>query len=128
MSSEKQRQYLKDYYVANKERLGVYKKTRYRSNLANEMLQRAAKRAKEKGLPFDLTIDDIEIPSHCPILGFLLEVGNYKSQPHLDRIKPIKGYIKGNVRVISGLANRIKTDATPEEIRKVADYLQGDSL
>lgn len=32
--------------------------------------------------------------------------------------------VRTNVHVISGKANRIKNDATPEEIMKVANFMQ----
>ena len=38
----------------------------------------------------------------------------------IDRIDSTKGYEKGNVWVISGRANRIKNDATPEELMRIA--------
>ena len=41
-----------------------------------------------------------------------------------DRIYPKKAYIKGNIVVVSNKANRIKTDATVDEIRKVADFYE----
>ena len=41
-----------------------------------------------------------------------------------DRIDPKKGYVKGNIIVVSMRANRIKTDATVDEIRKVADFYE----
>ena len=44
--------------------------------------------------------------------------------PSIDRINPKKGYIKENIIVVSMKANRIKTDATVEEIRKVADFYE----
>jgi hypothetical protein len=52
--------------------------------------------------------------------------GGYQSDgsPSLDRIDPKKGYVKGNVAVISYKANRIKQDATPEELEAVASWLR----
>lgn len=43
----------------------------------------------------------------------------------LDRIVPSLGYVPGNVAVISHRANRIKSDATADELRAVADWLDG---
>mgnify|MGYP007075817688 CR=1 FL=1 len=42
----------------------------------------------------------------------------------LDRIDSSKGYIKGNVWVISLRANRIKNDSTPQELRLIADKVE----
>jgi hypothetical protein len=44
--------------------------------------------------------------------------------PSIDRIDPKKGYVKENIIVVSMKANRIKTDATIDEIRKVADFYE----
>ena len=44
--------------------------------------------------------------------------------PSIDRIDPKKGYVKDNIIVVSMRANRIKTDATVDEIRKVADFYE----
>ena len=125
MVSETRRAYNTQYWLLNKNKRSEYKKLHYTSNLEKYMLQRARVRAKDKGLSFNLTLEDIIIPAHCPILGIELTPGDYKAQPHLDRIIPSLGYVKGNVRVISGQANRIKTNATPEEIQKVANFLKG---
>lgn len=94
------------------------------------MLHNARARAKRKRVPFNLTLNDIpEIPPFCPILGEdvgLVSIstgrqGARKGSPTLDRIIPSLGYIPGNVRVISAHANRIKTNANAEELRKVLE-------
>lgn len=83
----------------------------------------AKQRAKKKRLPFNLTLDDVIIPTHCPALGIKLIPGSSGSQsPTLDRIIPSLGYTKGNVVVISALANAIKSTGTPSEILKVAKF------
>lgn len=48
---------------------------------------------------------------------------NYFSA-HLDRLDPNKGYVIGNVSWISGRANRIKYNATVEELRAIADWME----
>jgi hypothetical protein len=37
-----------------------------------------------------------------------------------DRIDPTKGYIKGNVQIVSQRANRIKSNSTLEEFEEMA--------
>lgn len=91
------------------------------------MLARIKTRAKLKGLAFDLTAEDIHIPKRCPILGIRLEVSSgtaTDNSPELDRIDNRKGYVRGNVHVISRRANRIKNDATLAELEKIASYLR----
>jgi hypothetical protein len=39
---------------------------------------------------------------------------------------PAKGYVKGNVAVISTRANRIKSNATYKEIQMVADWVKAN--
>lgn len=86
------------------------------------MLTRAKGRAKRAGIDFNLTIGDIVIPTHCPVFGVTLHTGGRRTNDHasLDRINPRKGYVKGNVWVISYRANRIKNDATLKEIEAIA--------
>jgi hypothetical protein len=86
-----------------------------------QMLSGAKQRAKKKGLQFDLKVEDLyPVYDTCPILGVKLVAGTGKvcpSSPTLDKIDPTLGYVKGNVRVISNKANRMKTDATIEELK-----------
>ena len=93
------------------------------------MYYNAKKRAKDKGVPFEITREDIVVPTHCPILGIKLERGigarNYvDTSPSLDRIVPEKGYVVGNIAVISMRANRIKNDATTDELRSVLAFVE----
>jgi hypothetical protein len=91
------------------------------------MLIRAKSRAKAKGLECTITADDIKAAwpedNRCPVFGTEL-VRNLGSQhaspdsPSLDRIDNRKGYVPGNVWVISLLANGTKQDLTPEELAR----------
>lgn len=99
-------------------------------NHARVLLYKAKERAKRTARPFDLLPQDIVIPKRCPVLGILLKrhVGEggktFDDSPTLDCIVPEKGYVRGNVAVISGRANRIKNDATPAELKKVLAWLR----
>lgn len=87
----------------------------------------AKKRARWLGRPFDLTIDDIDIPTTCPIFGMPLQTNRgYRSDssPSLDAIIPSLGYVRGNIAVISWKANRKKNDLTPETLRRLLDYVE----
>ena len=93
-------------------------------------LRAAAKgAAKAKGLPFDLELSDIQIPATCPVLGIELKSGRglggrLPSSPSLDRIVASLGYTKGNVIVVSWKANKIKSDASVDDLRKIADFYE----
>lgn len=100
-------------------------------NVTHALVNGARGRAKAKGLPFNITAADITIPKRCPILGVLLHVRGgermlqrHPYSPSLDRIDPEKGYVRGNVRVISHRANSLRLDASIEEIRKLYSFLQ----
>jgi hypothetical protein len=90
------------------------------------MLGNARRRSKKRGAPCSIVIEDIAelMVDTCPILGFHLEVGdgNWQNSPSMDRIDNTKGYEKGNVIIVSRLANVIKNQATPSQIKKVADF------
>ena len=61
--------------------------------------------------------------SKCPALGISMWFSDADGvYPSVDRIDPKKGYIKGNVIWVSYKANRIKNDATVEELKKVTNF------
>lgn len=126
------------YRKENPERYRQYRKDNYNKNkyrwtpVCREMtlLKNSKTRARLKALPHDILLEDIIIPEYCPVFKDIrLSVINPKSQfdsPSLDRIKPELGYVKGNVIVMSHLANTIKSNGTAEQHRMIADWM--DSL
>ena len=110
------RKYFYDYAVKNPEKI---------------LLLSAKNRAKKKGLIFNLSVEDIVIPTKCPVFNEPLEKvfqptgkrapADYA--PSLDRIDPIKGYVKGNIQVISTKANSMKNNATPEQLLMFAFWI-----
>jgi hypothetical protein len=92
------------------------------------LLRTARARAKRDCEPFTLTEDDIDIPDLCPATGISL----YKKQgrgggshsPSLEIIDRERGWVPGNVVVISYLAKRLKSDATVGELLQIADFYE----
>jgi hypothetical protein len=96
-------------------------------NPVGQLLRRIKTRAKKKGLEFNLEYDDIFIPEVCPILEIPLYQGEGSlgtNSPSLDRIDNSKGYVKGNVQVVSSRANSLKRDASLEELEKIVEYIR----
>lgn len=89
---------------------------------------RARERAKRKGMKFNLETSDIKIPKRCPILGMKLKVnengkGQTSASPTLDRKNNNKDYLKGNVWVISSLANVMKNCANRIQLIRFAKWV-----
>lgn len=114
------------YYRANRARALAKSRERRVADPERQMWIGARSRAREKGLPFDLDpVVDVCLPKFCPVFGVALKVGTGRcgpDSPTLDRIDPAKGYVKGNVIVVSRRANTIKNDATPAELMRVARF------
>lgn len=81
-------------------------------------------RIKYKNPKTDVQLTDVYCPEFCPYLGIKLDYrttaqGREKRLPALasvDRIDSSKGYVKGNIQIISWAANFLKKDATIEEM------------
>lgn len=145
-------EYHKKYYEANKDKINARKKQwkednkdrvkqnskRYREETIEErakwreenkdllLLLQMKQRAKKKGLDFNLELEDIQFPSHCPVLGIPLFRSEGKpthNSPSVDRKDNSKGYVKGNITVMSHLANSMKRDATPEQLVAFAKWV-----
>lgn len=86
------------------------------------LLARVKSRSTKKGIKFDLTITDIVIPKVCPVLGTPFTYGTYYAAS-LDRVDNTKGYVKGNVQVLSHKANAMKNSANIEELKAFAKWV-----
>lgn len=130
-----------DYYSKNKEKIKE-KHSEWRTNnkdyIATQrivkkeedprksLLYGAKYRATQRGLPFNLELEDIIIPEYCPVLNIKLEffhTSQNRSSPSLDRIDSNLGYTKDNTQVISWLANTMKTNASKEELLLFANWV-----
>lgn len=97
-----------------------------KSNPLKVLLYAAKTRAKKSGLEFDIEESDISVPDTCPILNIPLIKGTGKvteNSPSIDRIDSSKGYVKGNIHVISFKANTMKSNASVEDLIKFAKWI-----
>lgn len=137
---EKKRQYNKKYHLKyhlkqgawrperRDERLKLRREWRTKRHLQNPaiyLLEASKYRARKKGLEHNITLEDVVIPSTCPILGIPIVVGDKKqtdNSPSIDRIDNSKGYVKGNIVVVSWKANDLKGRATIDELEKIVHF------
>jgi len=88
------------------------------SSIEYRMYYRAKSRARRKNWDFNIEISDIVIPEICPILKKPIDV------PSIDRIDSSKGYIKGNIQIISTRANMLKNNASINELELILEHLK----
>ena len=121
----------KKYRQDNKEKIAETFKKYRQDNKEKLIVRRAKTRANKNNVPFDIDEDYIKKiwPKHniCPIFKIKLEQSNLHTgdqSPSLDRIIPKLGYVKGNVQIMSHKANRIKNNATFEELIIIGKYYE----
>ena len=82
--------------------------------------ERLRQSSKEVNREFNIDVEDIVIPEYCPYLKTKLSTNlNDHKLPNYytgDRIDSNLGYIKGNVQVLSKLANTMKNNATMDQL------------
>tara|TARA_Y100001938_G_C7877457_1_gene323342 strand:+ start:54 stop:629 length:576 start_codon:yes stop_codon:yes gene_type:complete len=74
--------------------------------------------------------DTVTYPKKCPIfkqdLDWERKPGtkniSHNFSPSLDRIDSSKGYVKGNVMIVSKLANMMKSNATKKQLKEFSEY------
>ena len=102
--------------LEHKDRMREMQRKSRSSNHPRRLWNHAKSRALKKGIEFTITVNDIIIPTSCPYLGTPFVYGTNEATHSLDRIDNTKGYIPGNIEVISYQANRMKNTATKEEL------------
>lgn len=114
----------------NRETLNTAVRSWRQRNPEANMIYGARERAKKLDVAFSITINDIHIPETCPVFGFPLERGTGQKQdnsPSLDRIDNTKGYIPGNIVVVSWLANRLKSNATVDQLKAIVAFYEAQA-
>lgn len=110
----------KEYSTRHKKRCRDREHIWIENNYERVLYNQAKRSSKPRGLSFSLGIEDILIPTLCPYLEIPLTKTQGKgiiwSNASIDRIDNTKGYIKGNIQIISRLANSMKQQASKEEL------------
>jgi hypothetical protein len=134
-NTQKARESTKKWRAENPEKIKAQKTAWMKKpeNRVRHILGQAKRRAVEKGLEFSITMDDLlPLPVVCPVLGVTINYegnqgkrGFVNDSPSIDRIDSSIGYVKGNVQLICWRANRIKSDATIDELQALLDFMKG---
>lgn len=115
------------HWAIHKEKTNRQRRERHHTDPCRNIYYQCKARAKREGIPFDLERSDLKLPDVCPVLGIPLIVSEGRpsdNSPTIDKFIPELGYVKGNIAIISYLANRIKTNATTEQVRKVLEWME----
>lgn len=134
---EQRRQITKRHYWKHRDRLLAAQKLRRQndpahaalikrrsemSNPARYIVHSSRCNAKKSGTEHSITVNDIFIPEVCPVFGTPFIRGTPHSMS-IDRIDSTKGYIPGNIQIISTKANTMKHNASKEELEMFANWI-----
>ena len=117
------KEYNKKYYQENKDYFKEY-------SIKKPWVAMTRDAKSRTNLPFNITSEYVKSiwpeDNTCPALDIKFKQGTegspVDSSPSLDRIIPKLGYIKGNVQIVSHLANKIMNNATPDQVMAVAKH------
>lgn len=105
-----------------------YRKNLKETNYFKYFIMNKKKTMMRAGIPWDLDENYLRelFTGVCPVFGCAIHAGGAKDdyKAELDRLIPSKGYVRGNVRWISSRANRLKSDASIGELKKILKYME----
>lgn len=114
--------YKKAYYNKNKARwreLFLDKHDSPQGRLSY-LVRKSKERGKADGVEHSITEADLQWVDTCPYLGIQLThefgKGQLQTNASLDRIDSTKGYVPGNVQIVSRKANTMKSSASAQEL------------
>ncbi len=114
---------LREQYLEKKRLSNINSKRKKTIN--DKIWSQLKNKSKQFDIDFNLEVKDIIVPTRCPVFGIELKFDNTKpcdNSPSIDRIDNNKGYIKGNIIVVSNKANRMKNNSTIEEMKMLVEF------
>lgn len=113
-----------------KARNKAYKERHPKRTWAAHARENAKRRARKNNIPFDLSSAYIYsiLVDKCPVFGTPFVFHGNKvlgpESPSIDRIVPEKGYVEGNIVVVSLKANQIKNAYGLDDIKRVVAWME----
>ena len=98
------------------------------NNYVDKIWSRSKARAKAAGIDFTITrvdLSEMTVPITCPVLGIPIRMEKGRATDNslsIDRIDSSKGYTPDNVVFVSWRVNRLKSDATLNEMRQMVEF------
>jgi hypothetical protein len=118
--------------LLNRKHGGYSKNTSTDDQIKHQALVNIRERSRRHGYESDLTVEDLPVLTNvCPVLGTRYQKGTLKNKdasPSVDRKNPNLPYLKkyaDNLVFISHKANRLKSNATVEDLEKIINYIRG---
>lgn len=116
----------------NRKHGGYSKNSSIDDRIKFQALVNIKERSRHNGYESDLELNDLPVLTEvCPVLGIRYAKGSLKNKdysPSIDRVNPNLPYLeayKDNLVFISHRANRIKSNASAEELEKIVAYMWG---
>ena len=100
----------------------------YATDPIPQLFRATRTRAKRRGIPFEITVEDLRDAwrDTCPVFDVPLAKGAGAPSPwspSLDKIEPARGYVPGNIQILSFKANSMKLDASRDELIQFARWV-----
>lgn len=120
----------RDNGIRNKKHGGYSKFSSEKHRIKHQALANIKERSRRNGYESDLELTDLpELTDTCPVLGTPYSKGSLKNKdfsPSVDKKNPNLPYLKkfkDNLVFISHKANRIKSNASIEDVKNVLEYM-----
>ncbi len=130
-NKQKRAEYTRRYRARHPEKVREVARNWKRKNPFQTAVTELIKGAKKSGAKIDKAYcRSLVPPATCPVFGTPIRfaVGEgFRSMfetASFDRVDNNYGYVAGNVQIISRLANTMKSQASPEQLRQFAAWIE----
>ena len=132
----RRKDYAERYKLINNRNEELRKKQYPLKRRCQILRQGMADRSKNKGIEFDKPFFTVAYLMNrlinnlnCECCGKKLDIKFKKDKrfnddsPSIDRVNPLKGYIKGNIAILCWRCNKHKQNSTSKELRMIANFM-----